>query len=503
MKPAILAIDVGTGSARAGVVDLEGTIRALHAVAHETRYPHHGWVEQAPEVWWQGTCQAIRQVLNSVSNHDLSLQAVVSCGQTHAPIMLDSSGNPVTEFASLWNDKRADKQAEALRARPDYAAIHETTGNPAAPSWPGIKLAWYKENRPDLLDAASVVLMPKDFVNFRLSDETGGDRTEAGYSYLYSCRTGDWDQSLCDVLGIPRGILPELLGPDEQVGSVTLAAESATGLKSGLPVIVGAGDYPAAVLGSAVVSPGQCSDITGTSSLLSIVTPNPLIHADVMNAAAATGGWLAFSILDAAGDAVRWGRRELEDGEVDLTELTRRAAAVHHGSGGLLFMPFLTGERLGQGPYSRAAFLGLTAAHGRAHMHRAITEGVAMALKHAALPQLSQLGTPDAIVSAGGGAYSDLLLRVKASVFGVPFLPVRQVECGLLGGAALAFAALGHFSNPTEAAQNLVKFNDPIEPDPLLENCYAEQFDLFCRARTALQGLYSGTAWFEQTQHCG
>ena len=503
MEPAILTIDVGTGSARAGVVDLSGRIRALHAVPHETRYPHHSWAEQSPDAWWEGTCASISAVLEAIDGEAIALEAVVTCGQTHAPILLDADGRLLNGYASLWNDKRAEPQANALRARADYRELHEITGNPAAPSWPGIKLAWYRENAPELLDAAAVALMPKDFINFRLCGEPAGDKTEAGYSFLYNSRTGAWDDALCGLLHVPRGLLPELLRPDERVGGVTQTAAEETGLPAGLPVVVGAGDYPAAVLGSGVCRVGQASDITGTSALLSMVTAEPLIDPDVMNAAAAGQGWLAFSILDAAGDAVRWGRRELEDEAIDLGALTARAAAVPAGADGLVFLPYLTGERLGQGPRSRAAFFGLTAAHGKAHMHRAITEGVAMGLKHVALPQLSRLGAPQSIVSAGGGAHSDLLLRTKASVFEVPFVPVAQVECGLLGGAALAFSCLGRFADPEEAAERLVSYGDPVEPDPALASRYADLFEVFRESREAVRGLNDAVSRFSAEDRHG
>lgn len=489
MDPAILTIDIGTGSARAGLVDLAGNVRALHAVPHRTHYPNHSWVEQEPEVWWSGARQSIRSVMSSAKKKDIEVKAVVTCGQTHAAVLLDSAGRVLTKRALLWNDKRAAPQSNAIRNRRDYEHIHQLTANPAAPSWPGVKLAWYNENARAILDAASVVLMPKDFINYKLCGELAWDRTEAGYSYLYSWVTNAWDEGLCQLLGVRRDILPKVMEPSDQVGRVTKTVADETGIPPRIPVLVGAGDYPTAVLGSGVCRTGEASDITGTSSLLTVLTEAPLTHPDVMNTAAAVSGCLAFSILDAAGDAVRWGRRELENDRVDLTDLTARAAGIPPGSEGLLFLPYLTGERLGQGPGSRAAFLGLTAGHGKPHMHRAISEGVAMGLKYASTPQLESLGVPDRIVAAGGGAYSQPLLQMKANVFNVPFLPVSQVECGLLGGAAMAFSSLNYYSGSEEAAAHLVRYSDPIEPDPASTGRYEELFEIFCRARESLQDI--------------
>ncbi|MEX0347412.1 MAG: FGGY-family carbohydrate kinase [Rhizobiaceae bacterium] len=496
MTEAVLAIDIGTGSARAGLVGINGEILALQSVAHDTRYPHHGWVEQAPEIWWRGACEAIYAVAQQSKIDGISIIAAVSCGQTHAPVLLDEGGKLLTPYVSLWNDKRAEAQVHHFRQRPDYDELHALTGNPAAPSWPAFKLAWYSENEPEILSATHVVLMPKDFINYRLTGECAADRTEAGYSYLYESNTEQWSDRLCRKFDLPRRILPELRNPDDVVGYVSAAAAEVTGLPTGLPVVVGAGDYPAAVLGSGVFSAGQVSDITGTSSLMSLVTQRPLVDENIMNAASAADGWLAFTILDAAGDSVRWGRRQLEDNAIDLATLTERAGKIDPGADGLLFLPYLTGERIGHGPSSRGAFVGLTADHDKSHMHRAITEGIAMGMRSAVEPLFSKGGKPEFIISAGGGAYSRLLLEIKASVFRIPYVPVVQVECGLLGGASLVFSALGRFSTVGAAAKHLAKYHEPIRPDPVLADRYEALYEVFSEVRNALRAANNQLSLF-------
>lgn len=486
--PEILTIDVGTGSVRAGLVGLDGKVRALHSVPHQTHHPRHGWAEQAPRDWWEGACQAVSR---TVADGGIQrLVGVACCGQMHAPVLIDRTGTPVRETAPLWNDKRAADTALTLANRIHSSGL-PTPANPPTSAWPGVKLAWSVAEEPEVLARSRWLLMPKDWINFCLTGEVAMDWTEAGSSFLSDASSGNWSSDLAQLIGVEPSLLPPILPSTHRVGTVTEAASRATGLPHGLPVFIGAGDFPAAILGSGVTRQGSVSDITGTSFLLTCLRQDPLVDPQIMNVALASGGWGAFAVVDAAGDAIRWAARSLDRNQHDYEQLSHEAATVPPGAEGLVFLPYLTGERLGQGPSSRAAFLGLTANHSPAHLHRAVMEGVILAMNEAYAPIMAQAGSPDAIVSAAGGARSDLWLSIKADVFGCPVIAPEEPEAGLIGAACLGFAGSGHFAHAIEAAEALVRYRAPILPDPARRSRYADMASAFHEIRRAMPILNS------------
>ena len=479
----ILTIDVGTGSVRAGLVGLDGRVRALHAVPHPTSYPRHGWAEQRPADWWHGAKKAIAATLAEAPA--LEIAGVACCGQMHAPVLVHRTNALVRETVPLWNDKRAADLTAELDGR-FAAGPSPRPANPATTAWPGVKLAWMARNDPGALAAAHRLLMPKDWMNLQLCGVDAMDWTEAGSSFLSDPDTKEWSDSCAHLLGINPKILPQLLNCDSVLGRVTAQAAKETGLPEGLPVFVGAGDYPASILGSGVTRTGQVSDITGTSFLLTSMTEGPILRPDVMNIATATPGWGTFAVVDAAGDAIRWSARALDRNMRGYEDLSAEAASVRAGAEGLVFLPYLTGERLGQGPGSRGAFLGLTAQHGSAHLHRAVLEGIVLAMREAYAPIAQIAGDPPSIISAAGGARSDLLLSIKANVFGCPIEITEEPEAGLIGTACLAFAGLGHFDSPAEAASALVRYRAPILPDLQVKHVYEGLATTFASIRKVM-----------------
>lgn len=478
-KPLVLTIDVGTGTVRAALVSMDGTVIGMRSAPHASRFPKHGWVEQRPDDWWSGTCQAIAETLRETGlGH--AVAAVVCCGQMHAPVLVDRQGELVLDHIPLWNDKRAAGTAAKLEAK---RAVGGRQVNPATSAWPGVKLAWLAEHEPRTLSASHRLMMPKDYINFRLTGEIAVDWSEAGSSYLTDPDRKDWSSEQIDHLGLVRDLFPPICRSDGVIGKVTSAASEQTGLPAGLPVLTGAGDFPVAILGSGVVRTGMVSDVTGTSFLLTRLVADPFRHPSIMNLGTVTGGWGAFAVVDAAGDAIRWASRTIDRGERSYEALSADAASVEAGANGLIFLPYLTGERLGQGPGSRAAFVGLTARHEAPHLHRAIMEGVVLAMNEAFRPVALHGAMPDAIVSTAGGARSELWLQIKADVFGCPLLPTIETEAGLVGCAALGFAGLGHYAGPAEAAQAMVRYRAPVLPEPDRVRRYAELADAFAAIR--------------------
>jgi len=466
----ILAIDIGTGSVRAALVDAAGEVSDLSSEPHTTHSPQHSWVEQSPEDWWRGAVKAVRSTLAG-SQAGNRIAAVVSCGQMHAPVLIDKAGLPVRTRVPLWNDKRAAGVAQEVNSRiavGDFPA----TMNPATSAWPGIKLRWMALHDPATLDAAWRLLMPKDYLNFRLTGETAIDWMEAGSSFMSDPELGRWSTRAMCALELPEALLPPLLPPQAAVGRITRLASEETGLRQGIPVFTGAGDFPTAMLGSGVTREDQLSDVTGTSFLLTRPVVRPLVHPDVMNVALASGGWGAFAVVDAAGDAIRWASRTLDREARSYAEMSDEAATVEAGSDGLMFLPYLTGERLGQGSSSRGAFLGLTAGHRAALLHRAMMEGIVLAMQEAFSPIREATSPAREIVSAAGGARSDLWLQIKADVFGLPVIVPEHVEAGLVGSTALALVGLGRHATAAEVIKQLVRHRPPILPDPTRYRAY-------------------------------
>ena len=264
-EEAVLAVDLGTSSIRAALVDPKGQLACQTSRPVRTSFPQHGHVEQEPAIWWRLVCEVCSEIAEKSATKP---RAVAVCGHMHAPVLVDAAGEPVMPTAMLWNDKRASGIAEDLGMRMRAGEPRLIDTNPPTAAWPGIKLLWLKEHRPDCLDAAWHMLMPKDFINLKLTGMCAMDWTEAGSSYLMNPETRDWSPDRIDYLGLDASLLPRVLEPWAQVGSVQDSVSAATGLAEGIPVFAGGGDFPVALLGTGFCRPNELIDITGTSYLL-------------------------------------------------------------------------------------------------------------------------------------------------------------------------------------------------------------------------------------------
>lgn len=475
-----LSIDIGTGSVRAALVDATGRILHIASREHAQIVPTFGWAEQRPEDWWGGTAQAVRAALGAVDGAAARVAAVCACGQMHGTVLVDADGQPTRETAPLWNDKRtAELVAEWERTHPDHAYLADTA-NPATPAWPGFKLAWLRAHDPRAYARARAVLMPKDFVNLRLTGALAMDTGDASCSFLMNPASFQWSPALLARFGLDAGLLPPVRAPGEILGGVTNSAAAATGLAAGTPVLVGGADFPMALLGSGVCRPGLASDVTGTSCILTLIAERPLLDPDICNVATVEGHWGAFVLLETGGDGPRWARRALHDGALGYDEIAARAAAARAGCGGLLFLPYLAGERLGAHRNRRAQFFGLGAAHGPGELHRAVLEGVAFAAaRHLRIMEQAAGRRLERVIASGGGAKSPLWLRIKASAYGIPISVPEEAECGVIGCAALAATATGRFAQLEQAVDAYVRYAADVPPDPDWARLYARMQPIF------------------------
>ena len=486
-----LAIDVGTGSVRSALVDANGNLVAFHAKEHAQIVPRPGWAEQRPDQWWEGAVETTRTVLNSLAGAADRIAAIAACGQMHATVLIDQQGDLVLEAVPLWNDKRTRDLVEKFQRDHTVEELLKITVNPPASAWQAFKLAWIKVNHPDAYRRAATLLMPKDYINFRLTGERAVDYPEASCSFLFSYQDNGWSRKMTDLLELNYELLPPLKLPAEFIGRVSRQAAGQSGLREGTPVVTGVGDFPASLLGSGVIRPGTGSDSTGTSTLVTLCTPQPTLNPTITNVMSVDGrNWNAFTILDAGGDAMRWARRAFHQNEYTYEQIVELAQSAPAGSDHLLFLPYLNGERLGTHQNARAQFFGLTSGHGTAHLHRAVMEGVAFAARRNLL-LMKAAGHPiEQLVASGGGAKTPLWLEIKASIYGCPIVVPKNAECGVVGCAILAGVASGTFRDFEEAVARCVEFGPEIKPNAAWMESYARLGEVFDDLHEASQGFY-------------
>jgi len=471
----LLAIDVGTGSGRAALVGADGQIATLAAREYPVTVPQPGWSEQAPADWWRAVCEASREALSDAAAPPA---AVAVCGQMHGPVPVDRAGRALSERVQLWNDKRPEPICAEFRERHDAMALLPRTGNLPAPSWIGFKVAWIARHQPEVYEGARAFLVPKDYVNLRLTGELATDFSEASGSYLLDVGTAAYAPELAALLGIDLERFAPVHASDAVIGEVTATAAEETGIPAGTPVVAGGGDMLVSLLGSGIVRPGIGSDITGTSNLISVFADAPLIDPAIQNLHAAGEGWIPFTILDAGGGALRWARRAFApEAAYDAIDAAAKAAGV--GAEGLLFLPYLSGERLGGAVNGRAQFFGLTERHELDHVWRAVLEGVALASRRNIAAMRAAGASFDRVVATGGGANSALWLKIKAAAYGLPIVTPRETESGLVGCAILAGCGAGLFDDPASAADALIGFSAPVEPDAAWAERYARLATIF------------------------
>ena len=489
VRDLFLAIDVGTGGIRSALVDHDGKILKICHKEHEQIVPRYGWSEQRPSDWWAGTVETINQVLAKVDDAPKRVAAICACGQMHGAVLVNSNGLLTRETAPLWNDKRTQPQVDQLNKLIQPNDALRLTANLPSPAWPASKLMWLMENDPEAVTKAESLLMPKDWINLKLTGECAQDYTEASLSFLMDQSTRDWSDELIALTGIPGNLLSPIRNPSEILGGLTATAANHLGLSTGIPVLVGAGDYPTALLGSGVCGAGMGSDVTGTSTIMTLIHKNPVMHSNVSNLLEPSGSWGSFTLLDAGGDAMRWARRAFHENRRSYGEVADAAIRAQAGSNSLFFLPYLNGERFSNAPNSRAQFFGLTSGHGLAELHRSILEGVAFSVRLRLDLLQGSAERPERFVASSGGAKSKLWLEIKASMYSTPYVVPKELECGVVGAAILMAHATGKFANLRSASRHMVQLGDQINPNP-------EWCDLYDRMMPIYSDLYHTSQQF-------
>lgn len=503
MEGHIIGIDVGTSGAKVLLLDAAGdkVEEALHEYPLST--PRPLWAEQAPGLWWEAVRRGIDDVLSSLSGR-ATVAAVGLTGQMHGLVLLDAAGE-VLRPAILWNDQRTAAECEALTARVGAARVLELTGNPILPGFTAPKIEWVRRNEPEVFARVAHVLLPKDYVRYRLTGELHTDVADASGTSLLEVGAREWSPEMLEALAVPREWLPEVHESPEVCAHVSSASECA--LAAGTPVVAGAGDQAAQAVGSGIVEEGLVSATIGTSGVVFAasdryrVDPRGRLHAFCH---AVPGRWHLMGVVLSAGGSFRWYRdtvalaevREARDRGVDPYDLLTAAAEdVPAGSDGLLFLPYLTGERTPHpDPLARGAFVGLTLRHGRAHLTRAVMEGVTYALRDS-LELMRELGLRfDEVRASGGGANSPFWRRMMADTFRTPVVATRVTAGAAYGAALLAGVGAGIFSSVEEASRSVALAAERLEPEPAASEVYDRGYERYQALYPALREDFRRTA---------
>ena len=492
-----LGIDVSTTGAKALIIDEQGCVAAEHFSAYPVSTPRPLWSEQDPVDWWSGTCACIRAALGKARLPAAAIGAVGLTGQMHGLVLLDRSDH-ILRPAILWNDQRTASQCEELTAKVGgHDRLLELTGNRLLPGFTAPKIAWVRENEPRVYGKAAHVLLPKDYVRLRLTGEHATEVSDASGTALLDVKRRSWSKEMLEALGIPEAWLPACSESDRVSGRISASAASATGLKAGTPVVGGGGDQAAQAVGSGVVMPGLVLVTTGTSGV--VFAPGDRYAAEAQGRLhafchAVPGTWHVMGVMLSAGGSLRWLRDAIGSGgktAVPYEQLTQEAGAAPAGSEGLVFLPYLAGERTPHpDPRARGAFIGLTLRHGRAHLVRSVLEGVAFGLRDS-LELIKGLGLPIRQVRAsGGGARSAAWRQIQADVFGVELVLVNATEGAAFGAALLAAVGAGMYRSVAEAVQAMVRVTGRTEPIAANVSAYEESYAVYRGLYPALKDTF-------------
>jgi xylulokinase len=498
----LMGIDVGTTGTRAVIVRPDGHVIAAATGDHQPmRMEKPGWAEQDPEDWWRATMHAVRAVIGLTGVKASEIAAIGLSGQMHGVVLLDDA-SAVLRPALIWCDQRSQPQCDWITSQVGAETLRKLALNPALTGFSAPKLLWVRDHEPAVYERAAHCLLPKDFVRLRLTGEFATDVSDASGTLLLDVSKRKWSKEILAALNINPALLPRVFESPEVTGRVTAAASLLTGLRAGTPLAAGAGDQAASAVGNGVVSPGLTSATLGTSGVIFAYTDKPKldpkgrIHTFCH---AVPGKWHVMGVTQGAGLSLRWFRDELGATETWYAKqvgadpyefILREAEKAPPGSAGLLFLPYLMGERTPHlDPEARGVWFGLTAAHSRPHLIRSILEGVAFSLRDS-LEIFAELKIPvTEIRASGGGSRSVLWRQIQADVYGREVVSLREAEGSAFGAALLAGVSCGTYDSVGEAAREAIQVRDHIAPSAGSTTLYSKQYQVYRKLYPAVREL--------------
>jgi len=488
----LLGIDLGTSGVKVLAINETGETLASTNISYPLIQPRAGWSEQNPKDWWQGTIEAIQKILDDQAVRPDSVVALSLSGQMHGSVFLDSD-NQMIRNPLLWNDTRTFEECQLITEKIGEKNLLSYVGNPALEGFTLPKVLWLKKNEPDNYKKLSTLMLPKDYIVFMLTGRICTEYSDAAGTLLLDVKNRCWSKEVCEKLDIDLCVLPELLDSTDIVGTLTAQASEATGLPENVKVVAGGADNACSAVGNGIVEEGVMLASIGTSGVVLAHTnsmhhdPQGRIHS--FNHAV-PNRWYLMGVMLSAGMSMSWLKNELIGRDYDY--INEEAAQVKPGSEGVIFLPYLFGERTPhRDPRARGVYFGISGIHSQRHLIRAVFEGVAFGLKDS-LELIKGLGVePSQIRVTGGGAKSMLWRQIIADVFNAEVRTMQADEGPAFGAALLAGVGAGVYSSTEEAVNETVTTGETCEPNKDNIEMYEEVYGLFRSLYQSLKGDYT------------
>lgn len=498
METYFIGIDLGTSSLKSILMRADGTITAAAAREYPIHHPRPDWSEQDPEDWVRAAVDTTREVIGSSSVAPRQIAGISFSGQMHGMVVLDESGKPLRE-AIIWADQRSSAQARRVVETLGKETLAEWTGNPLTSGFMLASWLWVREHEPELTARAAQLLLPKDYLRYRLCGALGSEPSDAGSTLLFDTARRRWHAGLLDAFEIDPGLLPPIHESADCAGGLLPDMAEKTGLKAGTPVYFGAGDQAAQALGNGIIAPGVLSCTIGTGGQLFAPIDAPRFDPELrlhLFCHAIPNRWHFEAATLSAGLSLRWLRDNVFDRGLDYQQIADGAAQIEPGAEGLFFLPDLAGARTpNMDPASRACFSGLTLRHDRRHLSRAVMEGVVLELRQGFELMTSLGARAEKLVASGGGTRHPLWLQLQADIFNRPIYRARTHEAAVVGAAMLAAIGAGVYASAADAVEQVVRWEEEvIYPDPDRAARYEALYPAFCRLYDLQKTIQGATA---------
>ena len=498
----VMGIDVGTTGTRAIIVRPDGHVVGAATGEHQPMMMlKPGWAEQSPADWWEATVTAVRAALAAANVQGEDIGAIGLSGQMHGVVLLDKT-RAVLRPSLIWCDQRSQAQCDWITQKVGADRLIQLVSNPALTGFSAPKMLWVRDNEPEIFERVAHFLLPKDYVRFRLTGEFATEVSDASGTLLLDVTNRRWSKEMLSALGFDSSILPRVYESPEITGEISHETALVTGLKAGTPVVGGGGDQASSAIGNGIVSPGLTSATLGTSGVVFAYTdapkldPKGRIHTFCH---AVPGKWHVMGVTQGAGLSLRWFRDNFGESEAWVARQTgvdpydlliQEAEQVPAGSAGVVWLPYLMGERTPLlDAQARGMWFGMTAAHKRGHMIRSILEGVAYSLRDS-YEIFRELGIPiEQIRASGGGSRSPFWRQIQADIYGKEVVTLRTSEGSALGAALLAGVAAKNYSSVEESAKQAIVVQDRISPQADNVKLYDRQYEVYRNLYPAVREL--------------
>lgn len=476
----LLGIDIGTSSSKIALFSADGEQLFQHTAAYSTIYEKPGYAEQDPNVWWQSVCASIRLMFSETGINAKQIVGIGIDGQSGAMIPVNKSGT-VLRNAMLWLDRRSEPQYEMLKQTVGEQKIFAVSGNPLSPSYITGKVLWMKQHEPDLFRQTYKIMQSNSYIVYKLTGEFSQDHSQGNGFHCYNIADNSWDYDLAEQMQLPGELLPDVYACSDVVGTVTAEASDMTGLATGTPVVAGGLDAACATLGAGAIQSGQVQEQGGQAGGMSIVMDKPFMHQKlILSAHVVPNKWILQGGT-VGGGSLNWLKREFgQEMKADFfTAVNEGAARIPPGSEGLLYLPYMAGERSPiWDPSAKGVFIGLSYDKTKAHLFRAVMEGCAFALQHNLLTAEQSGVRIDTLHGVGGAANSILWTQIKSDITGKRMLIPSVDSSAALGAALLAGVGVGVYRDFVEATERTIRVQREHIPNQAHKDIYDAMFSI-------------------------